>query len=385
MTQLILIISMISLLLPAVQTVHLKASLKQGEQVSLIGLFGDIVILGNESNELDIQQLFSSQNEPNEAIIDAQLTVLDSVVIFEPDELINQLVSVHYIVKVPTNVTIILNILGGNVDISDIRGKLTISSAGGKIKADNIIADISINTGGGTVILNNTVGNINCNTGGGFIQVNQTKGSLQLLSGGGDIALSSTQGSIRATTLNGSITASGGTGSELLCKTGGGNINADKLTVKKIKLTTNSGNIHFNDIRGTVSCKIGSGNLVAKDVNGRIEIRNLDGNSTIDSLTGSISAEELNGNLSLKNFHPDSAVSHSSTIYCENGNINMDYYGGNTAIEAISQQGKIISKVLHQISDHPVKAVYIAEDEDHEINIETTNGNIIINKGRKRE
>ncbi|NOZ07621.1 MAG: DUF4097 domain-containing protein [FCB group bacterium] len=375
----------LSLLFPEEQSAHFTAPLVRGEKISLQDLFGDLVITGTESDTVDIQQFFSAPKPPAKSLLNSQLTQSDTVIIFKPANQLNQSVAVQYHISIPSDAALDLDVLGGSIQLLDMRGILDISMAGGDISINNFVGTLSINTGGGSVQMENIVGDMVCNTGGGVVSVSRSIGPLRIFSGGGDITVDAIQGSVTITTLNGSISISDSKGAEMRCKTGGGNIAVEKIDMESIHLGNTSGDISMKNISGAVLCKIDDGDLSAEDISGQFELRNLNGNSNIKRLRGSISVEEVNGNIKLESFNPVSVGTRSSSIYCQNGNIILDYFGEHVSIEALSYQGQIVSNILSETSKYPAKAAYLPEVIEHEITIESKNGKIIVNKRRRDE
>ncbi len=375
----------LSFIFPKEQSAYFQAGIKSGEKILLQDLFGELVITGTESDTVEIRQYFTTPVLPEKDLLDSQLTQSDTAIIFTPDRQLNRSIAVHYKISIPTDATLDLNVLGGSIQLRDMRALLNISSAGGEISAENIIGPLTVNTGGGSVRLKNIVGEVICNTGGGIVNISQTKGPLQIFSGGGDIIINSIQGNCTTTTLNGSISISGGKGTVMRCKTGGGNLALEKMDMELIQLDNASGDIYLKTISGSVICKIGNGDLSAENITGKLKIQNLNGDSDIIQLQGSLTLEEINGNIKLERFHPVSDQAGTSSIYCQNGDIILDYYGENVSIEAVSYQGRIMSNILSEISKYPAKAVYLPEVVEHEINIGSKNGKIIVNKRRESE
>jgi hypothetical protein len=101
--------------------------------------------------------------------------------------------------------SVVLQTLGGDVDVSDLNGTLAAQASGGKINVGHVGGNVDIRAAGGTIILGVIGGNALCLSGGGAISAGEIQGDAQLETGGGDILLRKAGGKVTATTAGGGI------------------------------------------------------------------------------------------------------------------------------------------------------------------------------------
>ncbi len=174
---------------------------------------------------------------------------------------------------------------GGELDVSDIRGRVNADSAGGAITLDRIGGDVLVTTGGGNIELGAIGKNVRCETAGGSIALTSSGGDAVLNSAGGGIRVGNVRGRLQAETVGGNIEAkfvggkiaaatSGGSivvgeaGGEVTLDTAGGAIRVARAPAG-IHAETASGDIQLNDVAGRVYALSAAGNVQAYFISDR--------------------------------------------------------------------------------------------------------------------
>jgi len=140
--------------------------------------------------------------------------------------------------------SVVIKTSGGDIEISDVMGEVDAKTSGGDIIVENNKARVSANTSGGDIELRNIGAEVDAHTSGGDISVDGTNGVLEVSTSGGDIDLRNIKDVIKA-------------------KTSGGDIEADGV-LNGIYATTSGGDIEVDDIQGFIEAKTSGGDVEAK-------------------------------------------------------------------------------------------------------------------------
>ena len=169
--------------------------------------------------------------------------------------------SISFKIYVPQNVSTDLATSGGNIELSNLKGKQEFATSGGNLVVTGLSGEIDGTTSGGNIVIENSNDNINMTTSGGNVEAKHCTGKISLTTSGGNIIIDDLKGDIKASTSGGNVTGqviegelnagtSGGniSLSNLLCSvdaaTSGGDINVSVAKLSKhIKLTNSGGNI----------------------------------------------------------------------------------------------------------------------------------------------
>ena len=172
---------------------------------------------------------------------------------------------------------------GGSLRLQHVSGKVKGRTSGGSIQADNCWGDINLATSGGSFDLNSLEGIVNANTSGGSIRAKNIKGEFISHTSGGSVWLSDLSCSLETSTSGGHIDVaikeygkyvridnSGGNIYVQLPKRKGVDLNLEGQRVHTTALSSFSGNIEKDKIKGTLN---GGGIPVRiKTSSGRIDL-----------------------------------------------------------------------------------------------------------------
>jgi DUF4097 and DUF4098 domain-containing protein YvlB len=101
--------------------------------------------------------------------------------------------------------SVAIQILGGDIDVSDLNGSLSAEASGGRINIGRVGGNVDIRAAGGAIVLDAIGRNARCLSGGGAISAGEIGGDAQFETGGGDILIRKAGGKVRATTAGGGI------------------------------------------------------------------------------------------------------------------------------------------------------------------------------------
>jgi len=119
-----------------------------------------------------------------------------------------------------------------------------ISTSGGDVNILNLEGELSVNTSGGDIYLRNSGGVLEARTSGGDIELKYFDGDMKLATSGGDINASHSTGNIEARTSGGDISL-GITNGKISARTSGGDISLSyKGKNKGIELYSSGGDIN---------------------------------------------------------------------------------------------------------------------------------------------
>jgi hypothetical protein len=219
---------------------------------------GNITVAGGSGSEAKVEvyvQANNFLNPPSKADIQKKL---DEDYVLEISVSNNQLTAtakqkigfrnwkqglgISFKIYVPQGVSTDLATSGGNIRLSNLKGKQAFSTSGGNLDIDQLTGDITGKTSGGNINVKNTSNNIDLHTSGGNINAEACTGTINLKTSGGSLTLDNLNGNIKARTSGGSVKGNGIKG-ELSAHTSGGSVRLDDIA-GSLDASTSGGNIH---------------------------------------------------------------------------------------------------------------------------------------------
>jgi len=179
---------------------------------------------------------------------------------------------------------LVLETRGGNLQVTDLDGEFSGSSAGGRIDIDRLNAAASVKTAGGDIRVGHVNGPVRCSSGGGSISVDSVGGESWFETAGGDISVHEARGRVHAATGGGNIRVER-SGGAVEARTEGGLIEVQQAS-GLVNALSSGGAIQVNSAQG-VRCEAAAG---------MIRLRNVAGALNASTAAGSILAELLAGN-----------------------------------------------------------------------------------------
>ena len=178
----------------------------------------------------------------------------------------------------PKSASVDVSTGGGNIDASQIEGRVGLATAGGNITAGDIGGPAHLETGGGNITARNVAGELIANTGGGHITVGSVAGNAILRTGGGHIRVSSVQGTAHFETGGGNITLEH-SGAELTAETGGGGITVGEAA-GLVRAHTSGGGIKVVRTFGPTELETSGGSIYLTQVDSAVKASTSDGGIT---------------------------------------------------------------------------------------------------------
>ncbi len=181
----------------------------QGKNFELKAASGDVYISTTESSTVYIKILgnekakenitFDFENTGNGVSVTAKIKNKWNVF-----NLFNG-INLRFEVILPKNYNASVSSSGGDINLTNLTGSITLKSSGGDITVKNTNGKLDISTSGGDINLNNANGNQNLSTSGGDIKSEEFEGDINASTSGGDVELNGSNGKIDASTSGGEI------------------------------------------------------------------------------------------------------------------------------------------------------------------------------------
>ncbi len=179
---------------------------------------------------------------------------------------------------IPKNSSVDVTTGGGNIDATQIEGRVGLATAGGNITAGDIGGPAHLETGGGNIIAKNVSGELYANTGGGHITIGSVAGDATLRTGGGHIRVTSVQGTAHFETGGGNITLEH-SGAELTAETAGGEITVGEAA-GQVRAHTAGGGIKVVRMFGPTDLETSGGSIYLTQVDSAVRASTSDGGIT---------------------------------------------------------------------------------------------------------
>ncbi|MGB7311092.1 MAG: hypothetical protein WBC67_18675 [Candidatus Acidiferrales bacterium] len=264
-------------------TPHLTADLtgsipvRPGERIRLATELGSIVVHTQDADKVDYKihlEADASQKDAQKLLKSFAISSHDT-----PDGLSLKAESdarrssgrlwVTLELDIPKNSALDASTGGGNIDASEINGRVSLSTAGGNITAGNIGGPAHLETGGGNISAKSVAGDLVADTGGGHITIDTVQGNATLHTSGGHIRVTSIQGTARLDTGGGNITLEH-SGGELTAETGGGEIEVGEAA-GLVRARTGGGGIRVVRVIGPTNLETSGGSIYLTQVDSPVK------------------------------------------------------------------------------------------------------------------
>ncbi len=191
-------------------------------------------------------------------------------------------------IKVPKTFNIESKTSGGNVNLSNVQGRLVLKTSGGDIVILNSSGELTAKTSGGNIGAKNHFGNANLKTSGGDIETFNFEGNIYANTSGGNLNLNISNGKVDAGTSGGDVvlnysgenmgvqlTTSGGNimvklpkdfSANVYCKTSGGDVDIEFPAQSSSKIKSGRFEGTFNGGGLELECKTSGGDITVKSL-----------------------------------------------------------------------------------------------------------------------
>lgn len=199
---------------------------------------------------------------------------------------------VQFVVTVPANFNLDVSTGAGDIETTDITGRVVLLTQGGNITAGRVNqpgqwpnrwsgpADrtlAKLETGGGHIIVSDVGGDLDASTTGGHIQAGIIEGNAKLHTGGGHVRASRIKGTAQLETDGGNI-AVGEAGGYVNVRTAGGQID-------------------FGEVHGSVRAQTGGGGVRVMYVSGPMEVASSGGSICLTRVANTVRAATSEGTI----------------------------------------------------------------------------------------
>ena len=296
--------------------------------------------------------------------------------------------SVKYVLDIPKESSIALNIIGGDLNVKDISGEIELVTTGGDVILNKLDGKIFIKTLGGDINSFNLEGNIELHSAGGDIECKNITGNTEVKTMGGDIVLEKIKGIIKAKTFGGDIEINEFDGKTVNLETFGGDIEINKIN-GNVNAETAGGDIKINDINGNVNAETAGGSIEGTEIIGNAIIETLGGEIIIDGISGSIESETISGDIEITKSYTNDKKDNSVKLRSRNGSIllnipqSMDCVINARATGYNSDITSDFDLTIFKINSRKIIAEGKINRGTHKVELVTDNGEIIIRKSDK--
>ncbi len=244
---------------------------------------GDIEVVGTEASEVTMEVTVEGSKKQVEKFDVAYQQEGNTVRItgraekkyfrlFDSDR-----ISVEYVIHLPSKFNLMLETSGGNIMVQNVEGKLKGRTSGGDLDLDDLNGTITMETSGGNISLRNTTGELWAETSGGNIIGDRVSGATHVETSGGNITFRDSDGKLYASTSGGDIRVSLADNKGIDVSTSGGNITVSlpKSITADIQAESSGGDVSCDfafagklregSLNGTIN---GGGNLIKAETSG---------------------------------------------------------------------------------------------------------------------
>ena len=296
-------------------------------------------------------------------------------VIFDADNGWRRHRSARFYITVPSEFNLDIGTSGGDVEImGSVVGDVDAKTAGGDVEIDDVEGEVELKTAGGDISAGNVNGNASVTTAGGDITIGRVSGELEVKTAGGDIQTGEVEKDLHATTAGGDITCEN-VGGEVVAKTSGGDIEVGTAG-EGITARTAGGDIEARGATGGVTAKTAGGDVDLANIKGYVEVSTAGGDITVelDPTNEARSEMETAGGDIILVLPADAEVTIEALIRLRDRDRG---WGGDLDEYDIRSDFKAEK---HDRTRREVRARYVINGGGKLIRIETTNGNINIDK-----
>jgi len=286
--------------------------------------------------------------------------------------------------ELPKNVNLNFQILGGNIDLNDIRGESTLQTLGGDIFIKNFDGHLELKTEGGIIKINDTKGVLRAHSSGGNLNIEKCEGKIYSSTIGGDIHLVNLNGELDIQSSGGSIHLSDIKGNEINCRASGGLIKGKNIFAKCF-LKSFGDNIELSNIHGEIDLHVFGGTIKVNNSIGSLKCEVESGDIELKEITGTVESFTSSGDIMLELIYDSTIKNNSIHLETHSGNLIAHIPKGlpaniNSVINQTSSVKELNSEIVLDImvEQNRVIGTTIIKGGTIPINLEAHNGFIVI-------
>lgn len=228
-------------------------SVKEGDRLILDADQGDVVVIGNDSQEMKIHiSLRGSESLLKKYSVDIDQNGSTVTIRARQDKRMfhwfeDASFGIRYEVELPRKYAMKLETAGGNIELRNLEGDIHGETSGGDLKLEDVHGKVYCSTSGGDIETRKSTGELTLETSGGDIVCDELDGDTRVETSGGNINISKAGGPMRASTSGGDVRVELRDNKGIDLSTSGGNVT---LTLPK----SATGLINAETSGGEVSC-----------------------------------------------------------------------------------------------------------------------------------
>jgi hypothetical protein len=376
---------------------------KKGGDLVMEKIRGDVVITTWDKNVVQIHEI-RKMDVYTEA--EAKAVLKESDVLYQKtdntikvggEDSYRSYMSSKFEVVLPVEFNVDIGTSGGDISVTELTGKVDLKTSGGDIDLVRIDGIVTAKTSGGDVTVSENKQSVAIKTSGGDVKISDVMGAVDAVTSGGDISVENNRAKVSVKTSGGDIELKN-IGAEVDAHTSGGDITVDG-TNGALEVSTSGGDIDLKNIKDVINAKTSGGDIEAMNVLNGIYAATSGGDVDLNDIQGFVEAKTSGGDVEAKITLKDFSKDH---------HVNMKSSGGSLILYIPEKLPATITAVINIrgaswqdydiSSDFPLTSKKESEEaksgrreevirSEGKINgggdlifLETTNGNISINK-----
>lgn len=187
-----------------------RFTVSSGETLKIKTDVGSIRVTGTKTNEVTIEaNVWGNDDEVERFEFDAVQTSSGIEVYGRVNRgrwfKWSSRLGADFVITVPRDYNLLMETSGGNLEVTDLRGRVDGQTSGGNIELLNIAGNITLGTSGGSLRAEKITGNLRMETSGGNVRIAEVLGDVEASSSGGHIKVLEVEGKVNVSTSGGHI------------------------------------------------------------------------------------------------------------------------------------------------------------------------------------
>jgi len=302
-----------------------KFDVKGGGFLDMKNITGDITIIGEQRNDVEIQELFRikaySESAAGKILQDekAKYTQKGNKLTVDGTCHSRRFES-KFFVKIPVAFNVAVKTSGGDLSLNNLQGHADIRTSGGDIEVSDINGELTGLTSGGNIAIDRSIGVARATTSGGDIRIQRHRGNLWAMTSGGDINLNDLKGNGEIFTSGGDIDIQMVIGETLRARTSGGDIEVKKVG-GKVEAHTSGGDIYIGEALGFCQVSTSGGDIEVGKAGKDLIATTSGGDIVILGVVGSVSARTSGGNIEARKLYASGVADNSISMSSSGGDL----------------------------------------------------------------
>jgi len=324
-----------------------KFDVQSGGVLDMKNMTGDISVVGEQRNDVEIQEKFRieaySESAAENILQDEKAKYLQkgNKITVEGTENQSRRYRSQFNVKIPVAFDVVVKTSGGDLSLDNLHGHADIRTSGGDIEISDVKGELNGSTSGGDITVERFVGVTKVTTSGGDIRILHHDGNLWGKTSGGDINVNDLKGDGDVFTSGGDIDIQMVVGKILNARTSGGDIGLSKINAVT-DVSTSGGDIVADEVEKDFKLSTSGGNIEIKKVGGKIEAHTSGGDIYVGEVIGFCKVSTSGGDIEVGKAGKDLVATTSGgdiVILGVVGSLNARTSGGNIEARKLYASG----------------------------------------------